>query len=315
MKNVEFVHWPRTLTASRRSPEPAETRISAFLGLKSIAVNPPHHPLKARLDALVKAYGPAHLSGDPLSLVRPYQDPRDREVAGLIASALAFGNVKQVLRSVKLVLAALGERPSRGLAHPGLAARLEGFRHRWVGEEEVLLYLHVLHRILEQSGSVEKFFASGWNPEGGLRAAVSSFSQRARALAGGPEPLGRSFLHLLPDPATGCAAKRPCLFLRWMVRPDDGLDLGVWTCLLPADLVIPLDTHVLRISRYIGLTERKTAGWATAEEITRSLRSLDPGDPVAYDFALAQLGISRDCLHRRVPERCGACPLEEICRL
>jgi uncharacterized protein (TIGR02757 family) len=169
--------------------------------------------------------------------------------------------------------------------------------------------------MLDQSGSVELFFAEGFSANAGLRAGLSSFACRARALAEGQEPPGRNFLHLLPDPGTGCAAKRPCLFLRWMVRKDDGLDLGLWTVLAPRELVIPLDTHVLRIARYIGLTDRKTAGWLTAEEITSSLRAFDPDDPVSYDFALAQLGISRDCIHRRDPDRCPACPLEAICRL
>jgi endonuclease III len=79
--------------------------------------------------------------------------------------------------------------------------------------------------------------------------------------------------------------------------------------------VIPLDTHVLRISRYIGLTERRTASWATALDVTASLRRLSPEDPTRYDFAIAQLGISRGCLHRRVPETCGECPLDAVCSL
>jgi uncharacterized protein (TIGR02757 family) len=100
-----------------------------------------------------------------------------------------------------------------------------------------------------------------------------------------------------------------------MARPADGLDLGLWTAVTPRELVIPLDTHVLRISRYVGLTTRRTATWATAREITDALARLCPEDPVRYDFAIAQLGISRGCLHRRVPDRCSTCPLDPICGL
>jgi hypothetical protein len=107
--------------------------------------------------------------------------------------------------------------------------------------------------------------------------------------------------------------KRLCLFLRWMARPDDGIDLGVWKGLPPSALVIPLDTHVLRISRAIGLTERRSASFRTALDVTASLRRLDPEDPVRYDFAIAQLGITRGCRHRHVPELCTPCPLRAGC--
>jgi uncharacterized protein (TIGR02757 family) len=158
---------------------------------------------------------------------------------------------------------------------------------------------------------VEAFFLEGHRP-GDLRSSLSSFSRRARALG---QSGSRGFAYLLPDPGTGSATKRLCLFLRWMVRPADGLDLGLWSGVEPRELVIPLDTHVLRISRYIGLTGRRTATWSTAVEITEALARLCPADPVRYDFAIAQLGISGGCLHRRVPDRCGACPLDPVCRL
>ena len=267
--------------------------------------------LKLRLDALVRCYGAARLPHDPLSLVRPYPDPRDREVAGLVASALAFGAVPQILRSVRRVLDVLGASPARAVAEGGddFGAALRGFRHRWVSGEDVAALLAAAGGMLRGEGSVEAFFAAGGDPaRDDLRDLLSSFARRAVALAGGAAAGRRGFRFLFPDPATGGAAKRSCLYLRWMARPDDGVDLGVWTRLPPARLVIPLDTHVHRIARMLGLTRRRSAGFATALEVTAALRLLCPGDPVRYDFALAQLGISRDC-----PRRCDPCPLAGLC--
>jgi uncharacterized protein (TIGR02757 family) len=119
---------------------------------------------------------------------------------------------------------------------------------------------------------------------------------------------------LLPRPADGSACKRPLLFLRWVARPDDGVDLGLWTALDPARLVVPLDTHVHRIGYWIGLTSRRTASWRTALEVTAALRALDPADPTRFDFALAHLGISRDCPGRPEPRACTPCPLRAHCR-
>ena len=105
------------------------------------------------------------------------------------------------------------------------------------------------------------------------------------------------------------------LFLRWMVRPDDGVDLGVWRHVSPSQLIIPLDTHVSRIASYLGLTQRRTVDWRMAQEVTRRLRQIDPDDPVKYDFALCRLGILDACPRRRDPIKCAGCDLLSVCTL
>lgn len=120
---------------------------------------------------------------------------------------------------------------------------------------------------------------------------------------------------LLPNPKGGGAAKRLCLFLRWMIRPADGLDLGVWPDLDPARLIIPLDTHITTLGRYLGLTERATPNLRMAMEITASLRRLRPNDPLAYDMALCHLCIAGRCKKRWDPGICPACPIHPVCRL
>jgi uncharacterized protein (TIGR02757 family) len=269
--------------------------------------------IKQRLDALVEAYGPARLAGDPLSLVHRYDDPRDREVAGLVASGLAFGSATQIIRVAGGILDTLGPHPAEAIREPDRLIAIHGMRHRWVSGEDVADLLGAVAGLLAEHGSLEAIFREGWNPaDGDVGTALSHFARRIRERG---RTGTRGFRYLLPDSATGSAAKRLCLWLRWMVRPADGVDLGVWTGIPTSALLVPLDTHVLRIARYIGLTERRTASLATAREITKALARFDPDDPTRYDFALAQLGISKGCAHRRDPELCGRCPLETICVL
>ncbi|MCH8138832.1 MAG: DUF2400 family protein, partial [Proteobacteria bacterium] len=113
-------------------------------------------------------------------------------------------------------------------------------------------------------------------------------------------------------PAAGSACKRLNLFLRWMVRRD-AVDLGVWSGLSPSTLVIPLDTHVIRVGRCLGLTRYRSPGWAMATEITASLRRLDPEDPVRFDFSICHLGMMDACGFNR-PQRDDRCPLRGVCR-
>jgi uncharacterized protein (TIGR02757 family) len=153
--------------------------------------------------------------------------------------------------------------------------------------------------------------------EAPVRAALSRFADELRtappALTILRERGGKGLRHLCPDPGAGGAAKRWNLYLRWMVRGPDGVDLGIWPDVPTAALVVPLDTHVARVARRLGLTRRKDLSWRTAEEITAALRVADPDDPVRFDFALCHLGMSGHCPPRRVPERCAICKLVEGC--
>ncbi len=123
----------------------------------------------------------------------------------------------------------------------------------------------------------------------------------------------RGLRHLLPDPSGPGASKRWNLYLRWMVRGPDGVDLGLWGGVPASALVVPLDTHLHRVGRALGLTARRDASWRTAEELTASLRRIDPEAPVRYDVALCHLGMSGRCPARRDPVRCAACPLQGAC--
>ena len=171
--------------------------------------------------------------------------------------------------------------------------------------------------MVDRAGSVEDFFLEGHDPsaddvEGGL----DSFSTRALALdlkaAYGRVPRRPGVCYFFPRPSAGSACKRLNLFLRWMVRRD-ALDLGVWRRVSPAMLVVPLDTHVIRVGRCLRLTAYTSPGWRMARDITASLRRLDPEDPVKYDYALCHLGMMNACGFGRA-QADSQCPLRGVCR-
>jgi len=271
--------------------------------------------LRERLDALVATFDHAHhRAHDPVELVHAYADDDDREVVALLAASLAFGNVVSIRRSVRRVLDVIDPSPARTVERAGeatLRRRLDGFVHRTWRGEHVARLLHRAGTLRRDEGSLGDAFATRLEAaDGDLREGLADFADALR----GPRP-DRSMAHLVPDPRKGSACKRLLLFLRWMVRPADGVDLGLWSArVATSSLVIPVDTHVQRIGRNLRLTDRRTASWRTAEEITASLRGLDPADPVKYDFALCHLGVSRRCPSRRDPAVCEACALRSVCR-
>lgn len=246
-------------------------------------------------DELLRLAGrddPRRLEADPLGLVHV---AADREGAALVAALLAFGNVAGIRRSAALAIDAL---------HGGKVPH--GFRHRWIGAPELRRLLEGLARQRDRHGSLEALFRRG--DHGDLGEALGAFCDALR----GPRP-SRGIRFLLPRPSEGSACKRPLLFLRWVARPADGVDLGLWRSLSPRRLVVPLDTHLHRIAGYLGWTARRSADWRAALEVTAALARIDPEDPVRFDFALAHLGISRDCPGRPVEEICARCSLRPFC--
>jgi uncharacterized protein (TIGR02757 family) len=272
--------------------------------------------LRDRLEKLRARYGASYLSSDPLEYPHRFQDPKDREVVGLVASSLAYGNVKIIRRSVERVLDSLGSRPASRAARATpkeMARNLDGFQHRWTRAKDVACLLGLAGRMIEERGSIGAFFAESYVP-GDMAESLRRFSERALALDHGglyrtrgiPKDAGVRFF--FPNPRTG-AAKRLNMYLRWMARPDDGIDLGLWRFVPTRDLVIPLDTHIFRIGRHLGWTARKTPGFEAAVDITRSLARFDPEDPVKYDFALSRLGILEGCPRHPRPIECELCSL------
>lgn len=259
-----------------------------------------HEELKRRLDALYQQYDHRFVDPDPLQFVRAQTTNEDREVVGLLASALAYGNVTQIKRSIAAVVAFLGPSPARAVRalDPTSAARgLSAFKHRFNTGRDVVCLLFFVRQMIESHGSVEAFFAAG-HPAGAadVGPALSSFAARALDLdhAGlygrGPLPKGAGVRFFLPSPVDGSACKRLNLYLRWMVRRDS-VDLGVWARVPSAALVMPIDAHIYAIARKTRLTRYKSAGWPMAIDLTRRLRRFDPADPVKYDFAFHRMGL------------------------
>lgn len=267
----------------------------------------------------------ARLSADPVEFPRRYPDPGDAEVAGLLAACLAYGRADVVKAKVEWVLAAGGPSPAgfaARLARDPDAGVLAGFRYRFNTGEDVAALLAAAGWVRERHGSLGARFAELLGEavpgEAPMRATLSRFAAELRAAPPALELLrtrgGKGLRHLCPDPAAGGAAKRWNLYLRWMVRGPDGVDLGIWRGVSPSALVVPLDTHVARVARRLGLTRRKDLSWRTAEEVTAALRVADAGDPVRFDFALCHLGMSGHCPPRRDPARCAACALAGECQ-
>ncbi|MCK4910799.1 MAG: TIGR02757 family protein, partial [Thermodesulfovibrionales bacterium] len=257
--------------------------------------------LKRKLDALYKDYDfRGRLENDPISLPARYKDKADIEAAGLIASSLAYGRVGLFLPKATELLDRMGEHPAlfaAGAAPADLLDLTEGISYRFQLPADLAAFIYCIGGLIREFGGLEAAFMEGMSPEAvdtgealarfmGLLAMVdtSAFYGGGRRGDGGSAP-SRGLRQLMPSPATGGAAKRGCLFLRWMVRGAD-IDFGLWQGVGANRLVIPLDTHIMRVSQCLGFTKRKSPGWATAVEITRSLRALEPDDPLKYDFAL-----------------------------
>jgi uncharacterized protein (TIGR02757 family) len=257
---------------------------------------------------------------DPVELVRPYLRPQDREVAGFIASALAFGNVRAVMQSVSNVLERMGPSPAeftRRFSPRRARAAFAAVVHRWIRGDDVVALIWVLRQMLERSGSIEAFFVEGDDPAAAdVGAALESFTTRALAMdlrpAYGEVPARPGVAYFFTRPSHGSACKRLNLYLRWMVRRD-AVDLGVWTTVGPSRLVVPLDTHVIRLGQCLGLTRYTSPGWRMASDITSRLREIDPDDPVRFDFSLCHVGMMGSCGFR---EKRGNrdCPFKDVCR-
>jgi uncharacterized protein (TIGR02757 family) len=254
------------------------------------------------------------LPHDPLGLIRS-RPLAEREVVAHIAALLAYGSVVQIRRAIERVLLSLGDSPTATLMQwnaGDFVQRDQGFVYRMTTAADIDALLSALAGLLQRFGSLRAAFAACDTPDSpDIIPALTRYVAMIRAEF--PSGVMRGARYLTPDPATGSASKRWLLLLRWLVRADDGADLGCWSEVGAQRLLMPLDTHTARLSRWLGLTNRQTVDLRMAREVTAALKQIDPEDPMSLDMPLCHLGIARDCLHRFEFAVCSRCTLAGLC--
>ena len=311
----EDEHRERSEQREASKPRSGTFIAASFLAIMSVPVTTALQRTLDRLHEHVDTH--ARLELDPVGLVRRYPDPLDREVLGLAAAGIAFGNVKTIRQKLEDIARRVGPRPHEAADDPrALRKALAGFRHRVFLGDDIARLLVGARRVQKKHGTLGHRFSALYGRERNLRESLATFCDEIREAGDLRVRDGRRGpAHLLPDPRAGSGVKRLLLYLRWMVRADDGVDFGHWN-IPPSALLIPVDTHIHKrlLERNLGLTRRKDLSWKTAEEITAKLAAFDPSDPVKYDFPLCHMGMLQRCPSRRDPVRCAGCPVMPVCR-
>jgi len=268
--------------------------------------------LKNVLERLYAKYNHRELiAPDPLQFVYRYSEPRDMEIAALLAATLAYGRVAQIEKSVTSLLQFMGKNPFKFILNFSKSKTdgLLNFKHRFTTGEHLASFFLLLKNVLTEFGSIEMFFAKEYHPsDPNIIPALSKFSDNLLSMH---VKNSKGLKYLLPNPKDGSACKRLNLFLRWMVRKDD-VDPGLWKSVDKSKLIVPVDVHMGRLCKLLGLYRRKTISIAAAVEITENFRSIEPSDPVKYDFALSRVGILENCTGRH-RAGCEFCELFKFC--
>ena len=261
---------------------------------------PQHAELRALFEDLYLRYNRREfVHPDPVELLYCYQETGDREVAALLAAALAYGRASQIVKKASQVLEVMGASPKGFvLSHSlnELQKVFKDFKHRFTDGKSVAGLFYGIRGVLLEYGSLE-MCAECYVNEGHLKA--------KEAITGLFESLLRHGMpsSVLPDPRKPSACKRLYLFLKWMIRKDS-IDPGGWSALKPSELIYPLDTHIFSIARALGATDRKSADFKAALDVTEFFRRINPLDPLKYDFVLTRFGIRPDLNKKEFLEIC-----------
>ncbi|HOA37320.1 MAG TPA: TIGR02757 family protein [Flavihumibacter sp.] len=234
---------------------------------------------------------PAFIESDPVQVPHRFSQPADIEIAGLFAALFAWGNRRTIINKATELMALMDNAPHAFvLQHEEKdRQRFLSFAHRTFNATDLLYFLEFLQQHYRQHPSLEKAFLQGMQRgDKDTTGALDGFHRYFFSLDDAP---ARTRKHIAA-PFRGSSCKRLNMYLRWMVRSDGrGVDFGIWQKIKPAQLVIPIDLHVARVAKRLGVLSRETVDWQAALELTDWLRSLDKNDPVKYDFALFALGV------------------------
>jgi uncharacterized protein (TIGR02757 family) len=256
------------------------------------------------------------ISPDPLQFLYRYSNPADIEITAFLSAALAYGRVEQIEKSLNNLLGWMGDSPSEFVTNfdKNKRRKLKDFKHRFTTGDDISDLLMLFRTIIGRYGNLERSFARSYNPgDKNIIPALSKFCNSLLDIhaAGHKGQPSHGLKYLLVSPDDGSACKRLNLFLRWMVRDDD-VDAGLWKSIDKAKLIVPVDVHMSRLCKFLGLYNRNIVSLRAAIEITESFAEIEPSDPVKYDFALSRIGIVEDC-NGRLRKGCEFCELFGFC--
>ena len=248
--------------------------------------------LQEYLDECVEKYNrPNFIPDDPISIPHQFSKLQDIEITGFWVSMLAWGQRKTIINKANELFELMDNSPHDFIVNHQETDRKRflDFKHRTFQTTDTLYFLEFLQNYYQKQDSLEQLFAEVLSPEAiDIKAALIHFHDQFFSLPNAPH---RTRKHIA-TPARKSSCKRLNMFLRWMVRQDDkGVDFGLWKRIRSAQLMMPLDVHVERVARRLGLLERKQRDWKAVNELTTALREFDPNDPVKYDFALFGAGV------------------------
>jgi uncharacterized protein (TIGR02757 family) len=232
---------------------------------------------------------PSFIMDDPISIPHLFTSKQDIEIGGFFAAIFSWGNRTTIIQKTKELMTRMNMSPHEFCSNYDKKdfKRLKGFRHRTFTEEDLVYFVDFFHHHYRKWNSLETAFSKCMehddeNTENSLNGFKKYFFSR--------EHLRRTEKHVA-SPAQKSSCKRMNMFLRWMVRKDTrGVDFGIWQKISPSQLICPIDVHVARVARRLGLLKRQQTDWLSAIELTDNLKKLDADDPVKYDFALFSLG-------------------------
>ncbi len=232
---------------------------------------------------------PFFIQDDPISIPHLFTKKKDIEIAGFFAAIFSWGNRTTIVKKTKELMQRMGMSPYEFCLTYDLAdlRKVKGFQHRTFNDDDLFYFIEFLHHHYQNSDTLETAFSKWMSSEDeNIEKALNGFKKYFFSL----EHLKRTEKHI-SSPLQKSTCKRINMFLRWMVRLDNnGVDFGIWKKITPAQLICPVDVHVARVARRLGLLKRKQTDWLAAIELTKNLRNLDNNDPGKYDFALFGLG-------------------------
>jgi uncharacterized protein (TIGR02757 family) len=248
--------------------------------------------IKRFLEAKTEQYNKKwFVFNDPVSVPHRFQRKEDIEISGFLTATIAWGQRPAILKKANLLMDLMDGAPYNFITQQSELefARFSTFVYRTFNGVDCQYFISALRQIYLSEGGLEKVFTEGFLQNASVYAALAYF----RKVFISYQPMARTGKHLA-NVEKGSAAKRLNMFLRWLVRDDGIVDFGLWKGIPASSLMMPLDVHVGRVARQMGLLKRRQNDWKAVEELTQNLRCFDANDPVRYDYALFGMGVNGD---------------------